>query len=109
VCGLVNHTGLGLPARLSPEPPRVKWLDDAERPEGTRFAGCNRHRTVGEWWTVSYVVQVEERRVSGWAAIDFGGRYGDPAPGPRKDPGPGAGALSVLRPLRAPSIWAPRE
>ncbi|WP_327320231.1 SRPBCC family protein [Streptomyces sp. NBC_01235] len=56
VWGLVAD--IGLPARLSPELPRAEWLDGAEVPaRGARCAGCNRRRTVGEWWTVSYVVR----------------------------------------------------
>ncbi|WP_217575844.1 SRPBCC family protein [Streptomyces sp. GbtcB7] len=83
VWGLV--TDIGLPARLSPELQRVEWLDGAEGPAmGACFAGCNRHRMVGEWWTVSHVVQLEEQRVFGWAVVDPDGRYGDPVPDPAK-------------------------
>ncbi|MER5907568.1 hypothetical protein ABT150_47295 [Streptomyces mirabilis] len=39
---------------------------------------------VGEWWTVSHVVQLEEQRVFGWAVVDPDGRYGDPVPDPAK-------------------------
>ncbi|KOU63477.1 polyketide cyclase [Streptomyces sp. MMG1533] len=78
-------TDIGLSARLSPELQRVEWLDGAEEPAvGARFAGYNRHRMAGEWWTVSYVVRLEERRVFGWAVTDPEGRYGDPAPDPAK-------------------------
>ncbi|MEV4453717.1 SRPBCC family protein [Streptomyces mirabilis] len=83
VWGLV--TDIGLPARLSPELQRVEWLDGAEGPAvGACFAGCNRHRMVGEWWTVSHVVQLEEQRVFGWTVVDPDGRYGDPVQDPAK-------------------------
>ncbi|MGW2525105.1 SRPBCC family protein [Streptomyces sp. NPDC001617] len=83
VWGLV--TDIGLPARLSPELQRVQWLDGAEGPEiGARFAGYNHHRLVGDWRTVSHVVELEEQRVFGWAVVDPDGRYGDPAPDPAR-------------------------
>ncbi|MEU5593366.1 hypothetical protein [Streptomyces sp. NPDC020298] len=66
VLGLV--TDIGVPARLSPELQCAEWLDGADRPAlGARFAGYNRHRTVGERLAVSHVVQLREQRV-------FGGR-----------------------------------
>ncbi|MBA2950786.1 SRPBCC family protein [Streptomyces himalayensis] len=74
-------TDIGVPACLSGELQHTEWLDGAEGPAvGARFAGYNRHRMVGEWQTVSYVVQLEEQRVFGWAVVDPDGRYGDPAP-----------------------------
>ncbi|WSP87002.1 SRPBCC family protein [Streptomyces sp. NBC_01235] len=78
-------TDIGLPARLSPELQRAEWLDGAEGPAaGTCFAGYNRHRMIGEWRTVSHVVECEEQRVFGWAVVDADGRFGDPAPDPAK-------------------------
>ena len=74
-------TDIGLPARLSPELQRVEWLDGAEGPAlGARFAGYNRHRAIGEWRTVSHVVELEEQRVFGWAVVAPDGRYGDTVP-----------------------------
>ncbi|MCX5255141.1 SRPBCC family protein [Streptomyces canus] len=78
-------TDIGVPARLSPELQRVQWLDGAEGPTvGARFAGYNHHRLVGDWRTVSHVVELEEQRVFGWVVVDADGRFGDPAPDPAK-------------------------
>ncbi|WP_432137022.1 SRPBCC family protein [Streptomyces sp. bgisy154] len=77
-------TDIRLPARLSPELRRVAWLDGADRPVvGARFEGHNRHDMLGEWRTVSHVVEVAEPRVFAWAVMDADGRFGgatvDPA------------------------------
>ena len=81
--GLV--TDIALPARLSPELQRVQWLDGAQGLAiGARFAGYSHHRLVGDWRTVSHVVELEEQRVLGWAVVDPDGGYGDPAPDPAK-------------------------
>jgi uncharacterized protein YndB with AHSA1/START domain len=78
-------TDIGLPARLSPELQRAEWLDGARQPAvGACFAGYNRHRMIGEWRTVSHVVELEEQRVFGWAVVDPDGRYGDAVPDPGK-------------------------
>lgn len=78
-------TDIGLPARLSPELQRAEWFDGAEKPAvGACFAGYNRHRIAGYWRTVSHVVDLEERRVFGWAVVDPDGRYGDLVPDPEK-------------------------
>ncbi|MER5185193.1 SRPBCC family protein [Streptomyces sp. NPDC002896] len=83
VWGLV--TDIGLPALLSPELQRAEWLDGAEGPAvGACFAGYNRHRLIGEWRTVSHVVELEEQQAFGWAVVDPDGRYGDPVPDPAK-------------------------
>ncbi|MEV7080859.1 hypothetical protein AB0N88_20345 [Streptomyces sp. NPDC093516] len=37
---------------------------------------------IGEWRTVSHVVEWEEQRVFGWAVVDPDGRFGDPAAEP---------------------------
>lgn len=74
-------TDIGLPARLSPELQRTEWLDGAREPAlGACFAGYNRHRMIGEWRTVSHVVELDEPRVFGWAVVDPDGRAGDTAP-----------------------------
>ncbi|MFI7504753.1 SRPBCC family protein [Streptomyces sp. NPDC049687] len=76
-------TDIALPARLSPELQRVEWLDGARGPAvGRRFAGYNRHRLIGEWRTVSHVLEIEEQRVFCWAVVDEDGWFGTPSPPP---------------------------
>lgn len=73
-------TDIALAARLSPELQRVEWLDGAEEPwVGARFAGYNHHRMIGEWRTVSHVVELDEQRVFCWAVVDEDGRFGTPS------------------------------
>ncbi|MFB7916713.1 SRPBCC family protein [Streptomyces sp. NPDC056061] len=69
---------IGLPARLSPELQRVAWLDGADRPVvGARFEGFNHHRLLGEWRTVSHVMEADEQRAFAWAVTDPDGRFGE--------------------------------
>lgn len=69
---------IGLPARLSPELRRAAWLDGVDRPaSGARFEGHNSHPVLGEWRTVSHVVEMEEQRVFAWAVTDADGRFGE--------------------------------
>jgi uncharacterized protein YndB with AHSA1/START domain len=76
-------TDIELPARFSPELRRVRWLDGAVRPVlGARFEGHNHNQVLGEWRTVSYVVELAAPRVFGWAVVDPDGRFGDVGPGP---------------------------
>ena len=78
-------TDIALPSRLSPEVQRAEWLDGAQGPTvGARFVGYNRHPVVGEWRTVSHVVELVEERVFGWAVVDPDGRFGDPTPTPAR-------------------------
>ncbi|WP_406728858.1 SRPBCC family protein [Streptomyces sp. GD-15H] len=78
-------TDIRLPARLSPELQRVAWLDGADRPVvGARFEGYNHHPQLGEWRTVSHVVEVDEQRVFAWAVTDADGRFGVPTLDPAK-------------------------
>ncbi|MEU6480331.1 SRPBCC family protein [Streptomyces sp. NPDC047017] len=78
-------TDIRLPAGLSPELYRVAWLDGADRPEvGARFEGHNRHPRLGEWRTVSHVVELDERRVFAWAVTDADGVFGEPALDPAR-------------------------
>ncbi|MFF8942258.1 SRPBCC family protein [Streptomyces sp. NPDC014864] len=78
-------TDIRLPARLSPELQRVAWLDGADRPlPGARFEGFNHHQQLGEWRTVSHVVELDEQRVFAWAVTDADGRYGEPTLDPAK-------------------------
>lgn len=76
-------TDIRLPARLSPELQRVAWLDGAERPVvGACFEGYNRHGHLGEWRTVSHVVELDAPRKFAWAVTDADGRYGEPTSDP---------------------------
>ena len=78
-------TDIALPARLSPELQRVEWLDGAEGPTvGARFAGHNQHRLIGEWQTISHVIELEERRVFCWAVVDEDGLFGTPSRHPSR-------------------------
>ncbi|MGW5201370.1 SRPBCC family protein [Streptomyces spiralis] len=78
-------TDIALPARLSPELLRVAWLDGADRPvPGARFEGYNHHAALGEWRTVSHVVELDEPRVFAWAVTDADGRYGEATLDPAK-------------------------
>jgi hypothetical protein len=78
-------TDIALPARLSPEVQRAERLDGAEGPTvGARFVGYNRQPLVGEWRTVSHVVELAEQRVFGWAVIDPDGRFGPQTPAPAR-------------------------
>ncbi|MBQ1075410.1 SRPBCC family protein [Micromonospora sp. C31] len=77
-------TDIELPARFSSELRRVRWLDDTGGPAlGARFEGHNQHPAIGEWRTISHVVQFDEPRVFGWVVTDpddrFGGGVADPA------------------------------
>ncbi|MFF5185842.1 SRPBCC family protein [Streptomyces sp. NPDC000345] len=49
----------------------VRWLDDRTAPcLGARFEGHNRHQALGEWTTVSHVVEYQPLRVFAWAVQD---------------------------------------
>lgn len=77
-------TDIALPARFSPELRRVRWLDGASLPAvGARFEGHNHHPMLGEWRTVSYVVELEPLRVFGWAVVDPDSRFGGSTADPR--------------------------
>jgi hypothetical protein len=76
-------TDIELPVGSSPELQRVTWLDGAEGPAvGARFEGHNHHPQVGDWRTVSHVVEATELRAFGWAVTDEDGRYGAPVHDP---------------------------
>ncbi|MFJ9742021.1 SRPBCC family protein [Streptomyces sp. NPDC101166] len=78
-------TDIRLPALLSPELQRVAWLDGAEGPSvGACFEGYNYHQQLGEWRTVSRVVELDEQRVFAWVVTDVDGRYGEPTLDPAK-------------------------
>jgi hypothetical protein len=48
---------------------RVEWLDPGPA-VGARFRGESAHESLGEWSTVSHVVECEEPRVFAWAVQD---------------------------------------
>jgi len=73
-----------LAARLSDELCRVEWLDGTTGPVlGARFLGYNRNQWLGDWRTLSQVVEVEPDRTFAWVVMDVDGRFGpateDPA------------------------------
>lgn len=56
---------------MSSELQSVEWLDGAAGPaSGARFTGRSRHEAMGEWETISHVVDFEPERVFGWAVGD---------------------------------------
>ena len=64
-------TDLDLLASWSSEYQGGEWLDRASGPAlGARFRGRNRHDVIGEWESVSYVVEYEPHRVFAWAVSD---------------------------------------
>ena len=58
-----------MPAQ-SPEVQRVEWLEGDAPAVGARFRGHSAHEALGEWSTVSHVVECEEPRVFAWAVED---------------------------------------
>lgn len=57
--------------RLSNELQSVEWLDGASEPAvGARFRGTSRHPALGEWSTISYVVEHDPGQVFAWAVED---------------------------------------
>ncbi|RCW45853.1 polyketide cyclase/dehydrase/lipid transport protein [Halopolyspora algeriensis] len=77
-------TDIELPARFSPELQRVRWLDGADRLGlGARFEGHNCNQALGQWRTVSQVVELEAPRAFAWAVLDPDGRYGNGATDPQ--------------------------
>lgn len=54
----------------SPEVRRVEWLEGGVPAVGARFRGHSAHDALGEWSTVSHVVECEEPRVFAWAVED---------------------------------------
>jgi hypothetical protein len=58
-------------AELSRELQEVQWLTGCTGPAlGARFRGRNFHPQVGEWTTVSHVVEFDPPRVFAWAVED---------------------------------------
>jgi uncharacterized membrane protein len=56
---------------MSSELQSVQWLDGASGPvAGARFAGHSRHEALGEWESISHVVELEPEQAFGWAVGD---------------------------------------
>lgn len=90
-------TDIELPARFSPELQRVRWLDGVDQPAvNARFEGFNHNELLGEWRTVSYVIELDAPRVFAWAVVDADNRFGGGTADPRT---PAATWRFVLDPL----------
>lgn len=60
-----------LPGRFSDEFQGADWLDGVAEPSvGARFRGRNHHPAIGEWATTSFITELEEERLFGWAVND---------------------------------------
>ncbi len=58
---------IDLMARLSAELQAVEWIEGATGPAvGHRFTGRNAHQSLGEWETVSTIVECDEPRRFAW-------------------------------------------
>jgi uncharacterized protein YndB with AHSA1/START domain len=58
-------------AESSAELQRVEWADGGDTPRvGARFTGYNKHPDLGEWSTVSEIVEYEPLSVFAWAVGD---------------------------------------
>jgi hypothetical protein len=71
VWGMVSD--IFLMPELSSELQEVAWLDGApeyQAAAGRRFTGRSAHPAMGEWDTVSTVIQCEESRCFAWAVGD---------------------------------------
>jgi uncharacterized protein YndB with AHSA1/START domain len=56
---------------LSEELCSVEWLDGATGPAvGNAFVGRNKHDALGEWETISYVIECTAPEVFAWAVTD---------------------------------------
>jgi uncharacterized protein YndB with AHSA1/START domain len=64
---------IGLMPGLSGELQSAEWLDGVSQPAvGARFAGRSKHPALGEWSSVSSVVEHDPCRVFAWAVGDPG-------------------------------------
>lgn len=62
---------IDLPGRFSDEFQGAEWLDGTTRPAiGARFKGRNHHPEIGDWETISFITDLEEERIFGWAVND---------------------------------------
>ena len=60
-----------LPGRFSDEFQGADWLDGVTGPAvGARFRGRNHHPAIGDWETTSFITELEEERLFGWAVND---------------------------------------
>ncbi|SDD96392.1 Polyketide cyclase / dehydrase and lipid transport [Actinokineospora iranica] len=76
-------TDIELSVRFSEELRRVRWLGGASSPAlGARFEGYNHNPMLGDWRTVSHVVDLSAPHTFAWAVVDPDGRFGDTAPDP---------------------------
>ncbi|MDH6244090.1 SRPBCC family protein [Mycobacterium sp. OTB74] len=58
-------------ADCSPELERVEWNEGYDKPcVGARFTGYNKHAALGEWSTVSEVVECDPQRAFAWVVGD---------------------------------------
>lgn len=65
-----------LPVRFSPELQRVEWTNGATGSAlGATFIGHNRNHILGDWRTLSRVVEWEPERVFAWSVFDADGRF----------------------------------
>lgn len=65
---VADHT---LMPSMSEELQSVEWLDGRSAPEvGARFRGSSKHSALGEWSTVSEIVECAESKVFSWAVDD---------------------------------------
>lgn len=61
-------TDIGLMPRFSSELQNVEWAEGFHTAAlGAQFIGTNRHPRVGEWRTLSQIVEFEPERSFGWA------------------------------------------
>ncbi len=63
-------TDIALIAELSEELQEVEWLEGAGPALGRTFRGRSAHPQVGEWETVSTVVEFDEGAAFAWAVMD---------------------------------------
>lgn len=67
-----------LSARFSPELQRVEWLDGATGPaSGARFAGYNQNEHLGDWRSVSEIVEFTPEHHFAWAVVAIDTRLGE--------------------------------
>lgn len=64
-------TDITLMPQFSPELQRVEWTGGADGPFlGARFTGVNQNPAIGEWTTMSTVIEFEPPRLFAWAVGD---------------------------------------
>lgn len=74
-----------LPTRFSPELHQVQRRDTSQEPTvGTAFVGHNRHPMLGEWRTLSTIVEFSPPQVIAWEVADLDGIFGGPVVDPSR-------------------------